>query len=245
MKDLFSGHAIQYARFRPTYPTELYDWVWSKVAHFETAWDCGTGNGQVANVLADRFGQVHATDISATQIQEAEPRHNVQYHVYPAEQSPFADTTFDLITVGQALHWFDFEKFNAEVRRVAKKGAILAVWGYGQLQISPAIDDIVIDFYQNVVGTYWDKERHHVENQYADIPFPFVNVEKHIFPNPYQWGLNQLCQYLGTWSSVKKFEKTNGYSPIAALQEKLASVWGDESSRTVTFPVFAQVGTVQ
>lgn len=242
MKDLFSGHAADYARFRPTYPAALYDWLLAKVSHFECAWDCGTGNGQVATILAEYFAKIEATDISAAQMQEAVPRPNVRYRVCPAEQTPFAEGIFDLITVGQALHWFDFAKFNAEVTRVAKRGALVAVWGYGKLHISPAIDEAIEDFYQNTVGPYWEKEREHVENQYADVPFPFEGVEKKVFENPYQWPLESLCQYLNTWSSVRKFEKANGFSPIPALQERLRVLWPDPTAKEVIFPVFAQVG---
>jgi ubiquinone/menaquinone biosynthesis C-methylase UbiE len=244
MKDLFSGHAADYALYRPGYPTALYDWVFDRVSCFDSAWDCGTGNGQVANVLAKRFKKVEATDISDAQIQEAVSPANVHYRVSPAESTPFDSTSFDLITVGQALHWFDFDRFNAEVKRVAKPGALLAVWTYELLSISPETDAVIADFYRNTVGTYWDKERRHVENQYAAIPFPYQNVEKRVFLQTYEWTLDQVCHYLHTWSSVRKFEKMNKINPVAELQRQLAVPWGASECKTVTFPVFTQLGTV-
>lgn len=244
MKDLFSGHAADYALYRPTYPKALYDWVFERVKKFDHTWDCGTGNGQVANVLAERFKKVEATDISEAQMQQALPLSNVQYHVCPAETTPFTDAFFDLITVGQALHWFDFERFNAEVKRVAKPDSIIAVWTYELLSVSPEIDAVINDFYRNTVGDYWDKERRHVENQYADIPFPYRNVEKKVFPQTYEWTLPQLCHYLHTWSSVRKFERINRTNPVIDLQQKLADFWGEEKTKLVTFPVFTQLGKV-
>ncbi|MFN3382461.1 MAG: class I SAM-dependent methyltransferase [Runella zeae] len=244
MKDLFSGHAHEYALYRPTYPTTLYEWVFGHVKQFDCAWDCGTGNGQVASVLAQLFKQVEATDLSQAQISQAVALPNVHYQTSPAEHTPFLDATFDLITVGQALHWFDFGAFHAEVKRVAKKDAIIAVWGYELLHISPEIDAIIGDFYRNVVGAFWDAERRHTENKYTDIPFPYRNVDKKVFPQQYDWTLTQLCLYLNTWSSVRKFEKTNGFNPIPALEEKLFLLWGTSPTLPVTFPVFAQLGTV-
>jgi ubiquinone/menaquinone biosynthesis C-methylase UbiE len=177
-------------------------------------------------------------------MQQASPLPNVQYHVCPAEITSFAEDTFDLITVGQALHWFDFERFNAEVNRVGKTDSIIAVWTYELVWVSPEIDVVINDFYQNTVGEYWDKERRHVENQYADIPFPYRNVEKKVFLQTYEWTLAQLCNYLHTWSSVRKFERVNQINPVIDLQQKLADFWGQEKTKLVTFPVFTQLGRV-
>src|SRR5882724_3778745 len=129
-KDLFSGHANQYAAFRPTYPKELYDFLFSHVKNFDVAWDAGTGNGQVARDLCKRFDRVFATDISANQIENALPADNIFYSV-AGEATSFNDKSIGLVCVAQAIHWFDREKFYAEVKRVAMRNALLAIWGYG------------------------------------------------------------------------------------------------------------------
>jgi len=71
MKDNFSKQAATYAKFRPSYPTALYDFIFQHTPRFESAWDCGTGNGQVAQALATRFTRVYASDISAGQLAQA------------------------------------------------------------------------------------------------------------------------------------------------------------------------------
>ena len=58
MKDNFSIQAKYYAKYRPLYPQELYDFILSFVPGKKLAWDCGTGNGQTANVLAQYFDNV-------------------------------------------------------------------------------------------------------------------------------------------------------------------------------------------
>src|SRR5258706_5142103 len=128
-KDLFSSHASQYAAFRPTFPEELYDFVFSQVKNFDAAWDAGTGNGQVARDLSKKFKNVFATDISQKQIENAARAENICYSL-AGETTSFPENSLDLICVAQAIHWFDRDKFYADVTRVAKSKATIAVWGY-------------------------------------------------------------------------------------------------------------------
>ena len=68
-KDHFSGHAVEYAKFRPHYPDELFEYLALISPRHELAWDCATGNGQAAVGLARHFDSVIATDASAQQLQ--------------------------------------------------------------------------------------------------------------------------------------------------------------------------------
>ena len=129
-KDLFSKQADLYARYRPTYPKQLYEYIFTFVKEKNTAWDCATGNGQAAVVLADYFTKVIASDISAAQIERAIPKKNIEYIVCPAESTPFEENTFDLVTVAQAYHWIKWKEFKKEVMRVCKPGAVIAAWMY-------------------------------------------------------------------------------------------------------------------
>ncbi|AEE53148.1 class I SAM-dependent methyltransferase [Haliscomenobacter hydrossis] len=242
--DNFSTSSAQYAQFRPDYPTELFEYLYSRVSNFDCAWDCGTGNGQVALTLAERFASVQATDLSANQIANATPHPRVHYGVCRAEASPFSAQQFDLITVAQALHWFDFAAFNQEVKRVAKPGALIAVWGYGLLTINAEIDLLVQQFYTGVIDQYWDAERHHIDEAYANIPFPFAAIEKRTFSIEKHWNLAQLCGYLGTWSSVKKYIQQHGEDPLAALYPQLQKQWPEDAVLSVRFPIFLQTGIV-
>ena len=103
MKDNFSTQADIYARYRPRYPQELFEFIFERTANRQNAWDCATGNGQSAKVLARYFEKVFATDISQKQIDNAAQAVNIHYSVQPAEETNFADNTFDLITVSQAF----------------------------------------------------------------------------------------------------------------------------------------------
>ncbi|MFD2573258.1 class I SAM-dependent methyltransferase [Spirosoma soli] len=241
--DRFSGHADLYAQYRIDYPADLYQYILSRVSARNTAWDCATGNGQVAVALADFFETVEATDISKTQLARAVQVPNVHYQPSLAEQTPFADHTFDLITVAQAVHWFDVDAFHQEVRRVAKPGAVIAEWGYGLVSVGSDLDPIIVDFYRNWVGPYWDPQRKYIDNAYATLPFPFANAQRNNFEVKREWSLDRFLNYLRTWSAVQQYQHENEEDPVFALKEELASKWG-EAERLLKFPVFMRLGTV-
>ena len=140
-KDHFSTQAEAYSLYRPEYPTELYDWLASLCPETKLAWDCATGNGQAAVALTQQFSYVIGTDASESQIYQAMVYPRVEYEVGLAHESPHADHSVDLVTVAQALHWFDLPRFSAEAERVLKPGGILAVWSYNLLTICPDIDE--------------------------------------------------------------------------------------------------------
>ncbi|MBL7856618.1 MAG: class I SAM-dependent methyltransferase [Cyclobacteriaceae bacterium] len=243
-KDYFSGHSKLYATFRPTYPAELYTFIFQHLKNRDIAWDCATGNGQVANYLSKHFKEVQATDISTQQLEVAAQVKNIKYTVCPAEKTPFSLHHFDLITVGQALHWFNLNEFYAEVNRVGKPGSLLAVWGYGLLSVNADIDELFLDFYNNIVGPYWDEARKVVENEYNDIPFPFTNIPSPKFFMEVEWTLEQFTGYLTTWSATQKYIQTNGHNPVTEFTEKLKPIWKTVHSRSVTFPVFLKLGVI-
>lgn len=244
MKDLFSEASDKYAQHRPQYPQALFDYLNTLVTNKDQAWDCGTGNGQIAAVLADTYTQVYATDISTAQIAAAPQKPNLQYSVQSAEQTTFPDNSFNLVTVVQAIHWFDFDAFYAELKRTARPNAILAVIGYSNLKIDHNIDPLIQTFYAGILGPYWDAERRYIDEQYLTIPFPFEEIKAPAFQISVDWTLEQLIAYLGTWSALKHYLKANPDNPLIALENHLASVWGPEPVRSMHFPLLLRIGKV-
>lgn len=242
-KDLFSERSKQYSTFRPTYPQPLYDFMLKQVKQPLAAWDCGCGTGQVATDLAERFEKVYATDQSANQLANAIQKDNIIYSVSPAEKTSFDDGKFDLVTVGQALHWFDIPAFFSEARRVSKPGGVVAVWGYSLLSVDKQIDAILNHFYTSVVGPYWDKERRLVDERYRTIEFPFRRIDVPVFEFSFEWTLEELCGYLSTWSSVRKYIQQNQSDPVEQVVGELSRLWGG-GRRKVLFPLFARMGKV-
>lgn len=244
MKDNFSQQAASYARYRPDYPESLYAHILSLTNGRACAWDCATGNGQAALRLAQAFDRVEATDISAKQLAKAPQADNVHYQVSRAEETPFADDSFDLITVAQAAHWFDYDRFYPEVRRVGKPGALLAMWGYGLGRVTPEIDAVVDHYYNETLGPYWDPERRHIDAGYRTIPFPLNDAgrwEGHIV---LQWSRTHFMGMFETWSALQHYLRQNEDDPTEALDRRIRSIWKEDSTREIRFPLFLLTGRV-
>lgn len=240
-KDHFSHGSDDYRRWRPRYPRELFAWLASEAPSTRLAWDCATGNGQAALGLAEFFDRVAASDASAAQVAAAEPHARITYEVAPAEASPLDGGSVDLVTVAQALHWFDLARFHAEVRRVLRPGGLLAEWGYGLADIDPRIDVAMRRFADRTVGRFWPPERALIESGYEGVPFPFERITTPAFLMTAHWDLDRLMAYLGTWSSVNGYRKEMGEDPLPAFREELAPLWG-EGEREIRWPLLLRVG---
>ncbi len=243
-KDNFSAQAVQYAQFRPHYPDELYEYLFSLPNEFRTAWDCGTGNGQVAARLSYKFEKVIATDISEAQLQQAVKKNNITYLLSRAENTSLPDKSIDLVTVATALHWFDIKAFFEEVKRVAKPGAYLAAWSYSLLRINPGIDPVIRHFYSHTLGPYWDPERRLMDEEYKTIPFPFEEVQAPPFQITVNWSMSMFLGYLSSWSSVQHYMRKEHTSPLDPLKEELLQFWQDDEVKELVFPLFMRVGKV-
>lgn len=244
-KDHFSAQAPDYARFRPAYPAELFAWLAGVAPARATAWDCGTGSGQAAAGLAAHFRQVIATDPSRSQLEHAEPHPNIDYRCASAEVSLLDTASIDLVTVAQAIHWFDLETFFAEVRRVLKPGGVIAAWTYTLLDVEAGIDALLGDFYKNVVGPYWPPERKMVDDRYRSLPFPFQPIAAPAFEIRTVWTREDLIGYLGTWSATRACLKATGSDPLADFGRRLAPLWPDAAQRkTLRWPLHLRVGRI-
>lgn len=239
-KDHFSGHAASYAAFRPRYPDALFEFLARTAPGRGHAWDCGTGNGQTAVALAAHFARVTATDASAAQIAAAEPHPRVAYRVAAAEASGLADGTADLVTVAQALHWFDIGRFFAEAWRVLVPGGVLAVWCYELSRVGPRID-AVIDRLYRAVGAWWPPERRLIEEGYRSIALPVPALPVPAFAMSAAWSADAMLGYLRTWSACQRCLAERGTDPVSAVEDELRALWG-AGSRTVRWPLTVKAG---
>jgi SAM-dependent methyltransferase len=232
-KDLFSKQAAGYARFRPTYPPALFDWLASVAPGRDLAVDVGTGSGQSAVELAERFARVVALDPSEAQLANATPHARVTYRCAPAEATGVDARTADLLAASQAFHWFDHPRFFDEARRVLRPGGVLAVWCYGLTKISPEVDAVVMELYEGYLGTYWDPARRMVERLYRDVAFPFDELAAPPFELQVRWRLEHLVGYLETWSALVTYKQERGSDPMATIGPALQRAWGEDEERTV------------
>ena len=242
-QDHFSTRASIYARARPTYPPSLFAALAALSPGRSLAWDCGTGNGQAARGLAEHFDRVVATDPSAPQLAQA-PRHpNIEFHLAEERASGLPAQSVDLVTAAQAAHWFDLEALYAEARRVLRPGGVIAIWCYNLLRIAPGIDDLILHFYAVTVGPFWPPERKHTETGYLSLPFPFPELPFPAVVMEQLWGLDELRDYLRSWSSVMRYTEKLGTDPVEPLLRELLPVWGSDGvKRHVEWTLAGRIG---
>ena len=224
-KDHFSKAAAAYAEFRPSYPEALFAWLASVAPGHDQAWDAGTGNGQAAVGLARHFRHVEATDPSAPQIAAAKPDPRVTYRLGRDTDSGLPAASCDLVTVAQALHWFDVPRFFQEAARVLKPRGVLAAWTY----LRPALDDpeanVVLQEYVQFMERWWPPERAIVESGYRTIAFPFEEIAPPALELELQPLREELLGYLRTWSAWKRYMESHEVDPVAVVEQRLAVIW--------------------
>jgi SAM-dependent methyltransferase len=241
-KDHFSSRAAGYAKFRPSYPDALFDWLQSLAPGRSLAWDAGTGNGQAARALARRFERVLATDASEQQIAHAEPHARITFCVAPAHESGLEPRTCDLVTAAQALHWFDIPAFFAEARRVLVPRGIIAVWTYGGPALDDKACDAVLQNYVREVDPYWPPERVLVETGYRTVAFPFEEIAAPALELEMMTTVDAFAGYVRTWSATERYGKELGKDPVAQLEAALRRLWPDRESRRAHWRLSVRAG---
>lgn len=241
-KDHFSRQSADYSRHRPGYTPELISYLAGLAPDRSLAVDCATGNGQAAIMLAEHFDAVLAVDGSAAQLREAIPHPRVRYELALAEALPVPDRSVALVAVAQAVHWFDFDRFHAECRRVLEPDGVLAAWTYTVFRAGGAVDAIVDRFYDGTLGPYWPPERRYVQEHYRTLPFPWREERPPPFELQTQWSLEQAVGYIASWSSVQRYKDTHGTDPVVTLRRDLAAAWPAHGTLRLIWPIHLRVG---
>lgn len=244
MKDNFSKQASEYSKFRPQYPDSMIAYIVSFVKNKAVALDIATGNGQVAHKLSPYFETVYATDISENQLKNAIQADNIIYKKESAEKTTFSDQQFDLITVAQAIHWFDFDLFYKEIYRILKPDGYFVVMGYGLFTTNTDSDKIIQYYYHIIVGPYWDAERIYLDEHYETTPFPFEELKTEKFQNELIWSFEQLIGYLQTWSATQHYIDKNNQNPIDLIHDDLKVSW-EKGNKKVIFPLLLRIGKLK
>ena len=225
--DLFSDRADLYAAARPTYPDALFDFVAAIAPGRRAAWDCGCGNGQAALGLARQFERVEASDASAAQIEHAVALPGVRFSVQPAEATNFADASFDAVCVAQALHWFDLDRFYAEVRRVLQPRGVLVAWAYDWLEVEPDFDAAFKQSLLDVIAPHWAPQNALVWNGYRELHFPFEPIASPPLRMALHWSFEQTMAYALSWSATRRCVAAQGDAFFEQAVHRLGPLWGE------------------
>ena len=137
-EDKFSGKADDYDRYRPSYPTELVNWLFEKT-NAKTVADIGAGTGKFTKLLIPKAEKVIAVEPNDDMLKKL--YRNVptaQVIKAPAENTGIPDGSVDLVTAATAFHWFDEEKFKTECKRIlAPNGRVAVIFN------SKVVDDLI------------------------------------------------------------------------------------------------------
>lgn len=177
-----------------------------------------------------------AIDASAEQIANATPHPSIDYRVAPAEATGLPDDAFDLLTVGQALHWFDSERFADEAERVVVPGGLIVAVSYATCVVDESVDREVSRLYSDLLDPYWPPERAIVEQGYAEIVLPGTNMDFPPLDMSASWTIEDMLGYLRTWSATRRYERDHGSDPVEVIEAGLRGAWGD-ARRIVRWPL--------
>ncbi|KAK8596012.1 hypothetical protein V6N13_000676 [Hibiscus sabdariffa] len=253
-----SYQAKQYSEGRPSYPPELFQFIASKTPQHDLAWDAGTGTGQAARSLAQMYKNVVATDMSPKQLEFAPKLPNIRYQetsptmsCSEVEQKVGAESSVDLVTVAQAMHWFDLPAFYQQVKWVLKKPhGVIAAWCYTTPQVNDSMDKLLEAFYDN---PYWYSPRQMVDDKYRSIDFPFEAVDGADNTGPFEFknertmSLEEYFTYLRSWSAYQKAKEKGVELLTEDVVDNFKRAWGEDGNhgpKLVNFPIYLRIGKV-
>lgn len=210
--------------------------------------------------LAGIYENVVATDTSLKQLEFAPKLANVRYQQTPAvipmeviEQYVSAQSSVDLVTIAQALHWFDLPAFYQQVKWVLKKpNGVVAAWCYTVPEVNDAVDSVFKPFYEIDSDPYWDPARKLVDDKYASIDFPFEPLEGTDHTGPFKFvteremSLNEYFTYLKSWSAYQTAKEKGVDLLRDDVVEKFKNAWNEDGhdKKVVKFPVYLKIGKV-
>lgn len=249
-EDHYSVLAESYARARPRYPDELFAWLASLLDRRDLAWDAGTGSGQVASALTTIIDRVVASDPSADQLSRAPRIAAIEYRHETAHDVSLPDRSVDLITAGAAAHWFELDRFYREVQRVAREGAVIALFSYGPRDFAEACTrllgtPVVHRLNEEILGPLWPEKIQRVHDRYASLPFPFEELAVPALSMTAMWNVEELIAFLETWSAAQRYLEQFGRRATGEIANELIDAWGDPTMRReIRFPLFVRAGRV-
>ncbi|KFK25364.1 hypothetical protein AALP_AA8G103700 [Arabis alpina] len=259
MAGLFDKQADLYLDARPNYPSEWFSKLANLTDHNHSAWDAATGNGQAALAVAEHYERVIATDVSESQLNLATPHPKINYHHTPSSMTDDelveligGENSIDLITVAQAIHWFDLPKFYTIANRVLRKpNGIIAVWGYNDVVVTPEFDAVQYRFHAKTLP-YWKYPNiQHIFDSYEALQFPFESVGMGLEGKPLKLEMVKTTSFEGilrmfkSWSAIVTAKEKGVELLTESLVKELEDAWGGSKLiRTVVYKAFMIVGKI-
>ncbi|KAD2392842.1 hypothetical protein E3N88_39819 [Mikania micrantha] len=241
MAGLFDKQAEAYLDARPTYPADWYSMLADRTSSHSLAWDVGTGNGQAA--IGVSSGAFRTSDRDRRERSTAETRKASSTNPVPTH-APLSlsdddlvnliggENSVDLVTVAQAVHWFDLPRFYSVISRVLRKpDGIIAVWGYNNFAITTEIDEALKRFHHTTIP-YWNHNIKYVFDGYQSLPFPFDDIGLGFEGSPLKIDIPKELSFEGvvamlrSWSAVATAKEKGVDLLDENVVQELENVWG-------------------
>lgn len=236
------GAVAAHYRYRPSYPQQLFTFLADITAERQVAWDCGCGSGQASYDLAQHFDLVIATDPSEQQLRRASEHSGVEFRCASAEASGLASRSVNLVSSFMAAHWFDLDAFYSESVRVARPGATIALFVYGEPTSGITQIDILLERFSDLIFTYGGPSIQRMRNMYSDLHFPFdreLNVPA--LSMEAELSLEGFLSYTRSRASVMDHMKRSGGGLLRDFQQSLEQYWLRNEALTVRWPLHGRV----
>ncbi len=243
-KQRFSNRVADYVRYRPSYPPALLDLLARECGLLpdHAIADIGSGTGLLSKLFLDHGNRVYGVEPNAEMRAGGEEflrrYSNFTSVAGSAEASPLGDASVDLITVGQAFHWFDVAAAGREFRRILRPGGwVIVVWQDRRMEETPFARE-----YELLL------ERFGVDYKKVKDSYPETEKIRHFFeagtfqsrdlPNQQVLDWEGLCGRLHS-SSYAPTESHANYTPMMAELRRIFDA--HQQNRTVCMEYFARI----
>lgn len=189
-----------YAQARPDYHPSVYEYIVAQHkatgGQFDTLVDLGSGPGNVARALAPHFTHAFGVDPAPGMVATARELGGtsasgeaIQYGQGSANDFGttgdvvLPDGTVDLVSAGNAAHWFDMQRFWQRAAAVLKPGGSVVIWTTGDLRVHPdspaaeAVQEAMDTFQTRDLEPYMNEGNRVVRNKYLDLLLPWTVPE--------------------------------------------------------------------
>lgn len=142
-------------------------------------------------------------------------------------------------------NWFNLPGFYADVRRIARPGAVLALISYGVPRLDEGLNNRFLQFYAQEIGPYWQAERQLVVSGYATLDFPFEPLTTPAMAIRLDWKLEEFLGYIATWSAVRHARETGREDILHRFASDIAEIWrAPAQTQTISWPINMRVGRI-
>lgn len=187
----FSDRAEDYAKYRPTYPTEAINIILEGNSNLPqiVAADIGAGTGISSRLLAGRGVKVVAIEPNQAMREAAQPDPKVEFREGTAEATNLTDESVDLITCFQAFHWFNPEPTLFEFHRILKPtGRLAVIWNNRDLS------DEFTQEYSKIISEI--SQKHPAESRMKSVE-PLLQTNYFVNVREYNVASNQKLDLTG------------------------------------------------